>query len=71
MSKAVQCDRCGKFEGTKIPIQDRNRVLLRGPEGWEEITLSYDINTDILVSCSLCPDCAKGLHAYLGKEFSQ
>jgi hypothetical protein len=68
MSKGICCDRCGKLQGLGISFPDRKTIFPVGPDGWEEITTHYDVNTDTIKSFSLCPDCANDFVNFMAEK---
>ena len=64
MSKAVSCDRCGKFEKIPVSLLSQNPRIFNGP-GWEEITTRYDAAADTINSFSLCPSCAGAFNEFM------
>jgi len=65
MSKAVQCDRCGKLKGLGVALTSDRKIFSRGGIDWQEITTAYDINTGTTNSLSLCPTCSKEFEVFM------
>lgn len=62
MSKAICCDRCGQTQPINRPFSSKENYV---PSEWLDFNLSYDVNTDRLEHCSLCPTCTKALRTFM------